>query len=562
MRDFGLCAFRQKQTTQVVLDHDGKVDACSTLVTEDPEEEVDDVALFNPDSKKGLPVGFMHDLFPDFGYPTDGAGTAAGTDTARRTEAIAVLGMAKVPISWVEQPLLGAIPRLSIPLQSDKPSVLTASVSAGHDESVVTGTAQTQEAIFNSAFKSAVRDTQQAHRGGAELGAAHSKIQARSIADWGMDPVAAVARMTRVAAAVYFTGRRPTTLSSQDSAVRGWLYFCETFGFQPWPASEMSLILFTIWSASRVSPDSIRKYISSIRVRHVEEEAVCPDNKQMPRLMRVLDGLDWIYKAKVGKRIRLPCTLDVLVKLLTVKWRNENALEPGSRPSIYSMSSVVMSSAVYTLAFLAATRPSEIAVRHNLAKKYTSLPLRLKDVRLFNREGQPYALVLQLPSRKTDQLGEKSDIAIGLTGHPLVCSISRFRDYLDARRLTGEELTEESLLFPIMGDDNQLAGLTYEQLTSQMDADLESAGFNSTLYGGHSWRIGAATTLAMNGVPEYIIKDMGGWSRTSTAFNTYIARTSQEQRASFSAFFVRPYAAESHLGVAGFWSKMADSTSL
>jgi len=85
--------------------------------------------------------------------------------------------------------------------------------------------------------------------------------------------------------------------------------------------------------------------------------------------------------------------------------------------------------------------------------------------------------------------------------------------------------------------------------------------FDAKLYGGHSWRIGAATTLALNGVPEYMIKDIGGWSRSSSAFNVYFARAPQSLRASFSEFFSRPYSSTSGTPSNGVWVKMAEEIS-
>ncbi len=422
-----------------------------------------------------------------------------------------------------------------------------------YESDTVKEKARTWETDFNDAVK---RARAQKDEQGNPLPSkpVADKIRVASERVWGTDVEAARAKMMAIGAQLYQQGRRPTTTASQDSAVRSWEYFCETFKFEPYPATEMSLICFTVWSASRkMIPSSIGKYIGSIRVRHLEEEAKMPDNKDMPRLMRVLAGLDWVLKAKVGGRLRLPCTLDVLVRILIKKWANESELAPDARPSIYSMKSTVMATAVYCLAFCGALRPSEVSVR-NTATKGKSSPLRIKDITVEYLEGKPVRLVLWLPGRKNDQMGAKSDIAIGPTDHALVCAISRLLDYIAARKAAGEELTPDSLLFPVADKEGNLSGLTYEQLTSAMDDDLEAAGFNHKLFGGHSWRLGAATTLALNGVPEYLIKQVGGWSLNSTAFTTYIGRAPQAQRASFSAFLARQYVATP--GQAGsFWGQ-------
>lgn len=173
-----------------------------------------------------------------------------------------------------------------------------------------------------------------------------------------------------------------------------------------------------------------------------------PSNQEMPRLMRVIDGLKWVAKATEGGKLRLPCTFDVLERILIAKWTKELATAAAERPSVYSLDSAVLVSAIYCLAFCGCLRPSEISVRVNAGKQYTSLPLRLKDIKVDNQANGLINLVLWLPKRKNDQLGEKSDVAIGPTGHDLVCAVKRLLEYLQARRETGEQLTEESFLYP------------------------------------------------------------------------------------------------------------------
>ncbi len=56
------------------------------------------------------------------------------------------------------------------------------------------------------------------------------------------------------------------------------------------------------------------------------------------------------------------------------------------------------------------------------------------------------------------------------------------------------------------------APLTREVLVRKMWGALEAGGIDASKYAGHSFRIGAATTAAMVGVEDSLIKTMGRWA--------------------------------------------------
>lgn len=373
----------------------------------------------------------------------------------------------------------------------------------------------------------------------------HPRVIANAQEFWGFDVAEARAKFEAFAAVYYRFGRRATTLASRASAVKCWEWFCDTYGYTAYPASMESLIAWTVFNSTRIAVSSCRRYISSLRSHHKAEGYFMPDNKDLPFLTQVLDGLDYVKMAQDGNHARLPCTIDVVRSVLTKKLATAVELnEEGGAVSVYSLDSFRFAAAVYTFAFAGGFRPSEFTVRTNASKGYTSHPLKLKDLTLFTgQDGAPHSLIVLLPSRKTDQLGKKSDVVIGRVEDPsrLVEPIDRLLNYLEARRAQGETITEDSYLFPVKDASGKMHGLTYQELTDGMNKDLAAAGFDPSLYQGHSWRIGMATTLAMNGVPEYIIKDMGGWSRNSSAFNLYVRRCPPEQRAVFARFLAQPF---------------------
>ena len=71
--------------------------------------------------------------------------------------------------------------------------------------------------------------------------------------------------------------------------------------------------------------------------------------------------------------------------------------------------------------------------------------------------------------------------------------------------------------------------LSRDQLTSVLRCLLQQAGYQQDLYSSHSFRIGAATTVAAAGLPVWLIKALGRWS--SDAYQTYIQCSSETLRA-------------------------------
>ena len=62
--------------------------------------------------------------------------------------------------------------------------------------------------------------------------------------------------------------------------------------------------------------------------------------------------------------------------------------------------------------------------------------------------------------------------------------------------------------------------LTQEKLVSCVRQALSAAGMDSKGYSGHSFQIGAATTAALQGVEDSVIKMLGRWE--SVAYQQYL----------------------------------------
>ena len=78
--------------------------------------------------------------------------------------------------------------------------------------------------------------------------------------------------------------------------------------------------------------------------------------------------------------------------------------------------------------------------------------------------------------------------------------------------------------------------LTRDRFVEDVRSALARAGVDASLYSGHSFRIGAATTAAAQGIPDLLIKTMGRWE--SSAYTLYI-RTPKEQLQNVANALVR-----------------------
>ena len=63
--------------------------------------------------------------------------------------------------------------------------------------------------------------------------------------------------------------------------------------------------------------------------------------------------------------------------------------------------------------------------------------------------------------------------------------------------------------------------ISRKYFTQQLNISLIGCGLDTKLYKGHSFRIGAATTAALEGVSEEKIKVMGRWSSNALKIHTH-----------------------------------------
>ena len=207
-------------------------------------------------------------------------------------------------------------------------------------------------------------------------------------------------------------------------------------------------------------------------------------------LQRVLRGI----KRTQGdtSSLRLPVTVDIMMVIF--------------RSLDLSLPDHCMFWAACTLAYFGFLRSAEFTVA-NLASFLPSIHLELADVAV-DSMSSPSCLRLRIKVSKTDPFRKGCFLHIGRGEFPL-CAIHSLLAYLTLR---GDA---PGPLF-LFCDGRPL---TRALLISWLHDILSSAGVQGN-FSSHSFRIGAATVAARNGIPDHQIQPLGRW--TSSAYSSYI----------------------------------------
>ena len=263
------------------------------------------------------------------------------------------------------------------------------------------------------------------------------------------------------------------------------------------PASEGTLVYFSSYLARTVRHSTIKLYLAAVRNLHITEGYPDPLHGKL-LLRKVLRG---ILRFQGDSQIRRqPVTPRVLSAIRPI-------LESWLSPRDFSMVW-----AAFTLAFFAFLRCS-VFTYPSVRKFRPSFDLSTNCLAFHPNLACPQFMTVLLQSSKTDTFRRGQRLTIARTSSPL-CAVMAMRAYfLLARPQRGPLLRFHSgryltrrMVSHLLRDSARVAGLPYRSLK------------------GHSFRIGAASTAAAAGVPDWLIKVLGRWS--SDCYQLYI-RTPQ-----------------------------------
>lgn len=311
----------------------------------------------------------------------------------------------------------------------------------------------------------------------------------------------------------YFrNGLANSTQRSYNSAKKRYACFCRSKNITPLPASEHLLCRYVSTLADEnLRHGTIKCYLSAIRHLHVAEGYGDPRVSSMARLEQVLKGIKMTQARKPGEKslVRLPITPELLLKLKG-SWSKEQGHDS------------IMLWAAVTLCFFGFLRSGEITVPSDSGFD-EGAHLSFRDVAVDSLK-DPTSLKIRIKASKTDPFRVGVDIYVGKTNNQL-CPVTAMLAYLVIRGSGAGPLFKFQDGRP----------LTRVRLVTRVREALAAAGVDQAAYSGHSFRSGAATTAARQGIGDATIKMLGRWK--SSAYQLYI-QTPMEQLAAVSRHLV------------------------
>ena len=301
----------------------------------------------------------------------------------------------------------------------------------------------------------------------------------------------------------------PSTRRVYASGQKRYLEFCRNGSLSPFPLSEDQLCTFVAFLMDEgLQHTSIKGYLSAIRRLQIVGGLGDPFAASWPLLEYTLRGIKLRQAKDKNSRTkkRLPITPGILRKLREV-WGKEAHLVDN-----------IMLWAVCCMCFCGFLRSGEVTLTSS-REFDPEADLSEGDIALDDLVN-PTVFRVHIKASKTDPFQQGVNVYLGATGKDL-CPVAAVSAYLAVRGV-------------IPGPFFRFASgtaLTREALVKQLRSALAKFDVDVRQYLGHSFRIGAVTTVAAVGLEDSLIKTLGRWQ--SAAYQLYV-RLPRERLASVS----------------------------
>ena len=280
------------------------------------------------------------------------------------------------------------------------------------------------------------------------------------------------------------------------SAIRQYLYFTNHFKLEQLPASVDTIVCFLEFMARTSGYDHIKHLYSSVKYLHVALDYSFPENSF--QVDTTLQGLKRRL-ANVPFQV-LPLTPQILRRIY--RHMNMNSAEDRALWCAYLCSFYGLLRKANAVPESVKFDPRKILVKRNIT---VDLPNNM--------------VYMYVGFGKTNQFGAR-DCIIPIPGNDDLA--------LDPVRHLHSLLSESSASAdsPAFGyGPSQF--VTYSMFTKRLKSLLTLAGYNPSLFSGHSFRRGGATFLHSCGGSALMVQSSGDWS--SQCFTRYLYLTESER---------------------------------
>lgn len=286
----------------------------------------------------------------------------------------------------------------------------------------------------------------------------------------------------------------PSTHKSYQTALNKFQSFLKVHYNQSivtWPIPATVLLNFIAdLSIHQHAPSTVQLYISAIAFYHKLQGFNDPTNNFL--ITKALHGL----KRSRGRveDLRRPITFNIMVKIMA------------SLPAICSSPyEVKLFTCAFSLAYFALLRVGECT--------FTGDNTNAHFIRFQGIQIQPHMNQVQvtIPHSKTQQTGRQATLIIQGQPHSPLCPVRTITEFLKVR-----PHTPATHIFLVHSDTAPLTRFQFNAVLQKALKNSDTAGY----FGTHSFRIGRASDMALQGVPHEDIQKAGRW--ISPVFLKYI----------------------------------------
>ena len=286
-----------------------------------------------------------------------------------------------------------------------------------------------------------------------------------------------------------------STQKSYASYRRSYMKFCQLAGYKAVPVDSQQICEYIAYLAARLSYASIRKYLSVIRILHVEVGLKDPQVSEMYDVKLVLLALRKLLGDNVSRK-------EAIDPVLLGKMHASLDLDDVNNKVFW---------AICLLGFFGLLRISNML----------GVPCESFDSFKFLTRKDfahcEFGLVLKLYWAKNNQFQSRVvEVPIPrMVGHVL-CPVTAI---LDAFHATSE-VDKSGPAFCRKSTGNKLVPVAYGWFRSKLLSVIEQCGVDHSKYGTHSLRRGGASWALRCGMSSEVIRILGDWH--SDAYRCYL----------------------------------------